>query len=362
MRVLHLSRTMDQGGAEKVVFQLATECKARGMDVVVASSGGAYVDRLERRGIPHCFVYDLECKKLRVIFQTLRTLILLIKEQKIQILHTHHRMAAFYGWLLKLRFPRLRLVYTAHNVFYNRKFLTKITISAGEIVAVGANVKKNLQDVFDIRENDISIIYNAVYEENTDNFDESLLKSYNFNGQTVVGAIGRLSHQKGMDVFVRAIKQAREKNDNIKALIIGEGELHDEIQTLIHDLDLNNDIYMTGYQSRIVDWIRRLDFIVMPSRWEGFPLTPIEVFMAGKTLIASDIGGINEIVINDVNGYLVEKDNVNAFAKRIIDLAGDIQLRTRLEENGRECYRKHFDYHSFIERYVSIYETLTGEK
>ena len=125
MNILHISRTMGQGGAEKIVYQLATGMRGRGAKICVASSGGYYVERLKTKDISHYQIEDLECKSPLVILRTLFRLWEIIKEEKIDIIHTHHRMATVYAYIIKLFNPKLKHIYTAHNVFYDKKLLTK---------------------------------------------------------------------------------------------------------------------------------------------------------------------------------------------------------------------------------------------
>lgn len=359
MNILHLSRTMGQGGAEKIVFQLACAEKKKGNHISVASCGGVYTELLEKKDILHHQVCDLECKNPMIILQTLRILEKIIRKERIEILHTHHRMAALYGRLLKIRFPKLKLVYTAHNVFYNKKRLTNISLSDSYIVAVGKNVKKNLIEFFDIKEENIQIIYNAVKIKELGNYEPNTrLENWKKEGFFLVGIIGRLSEQKGVDVFIESIKNIKAQNMKVKGVIIGDGELKEFFENMILEHDLQNDIWMMGYQEHIVTLIQQLDLIAMPSRWEGFPLLPIEVFGAGKTLVANDIGGINEIVQHKNNGILVPKDDIEALSKEIMALMNNRKMRESLEQNAKEYYKKHFCYESFIEQYDSLYQRI----
>lgn len=358
MRILHLSKTMGQGGAEKIVYHLAEESAKRDMFVAVASCGGVFVESLEKKGIVHYLIDDFDSKKITTMFHTFVTLMRVIRLEKIEILHTHHRMAAFYGWLLKLFFPKLKLLYTAHNVFYDRKLLTKLSLSSSVIVAVGRGVQENLINYFGINQNKIIVVYNTIFEERAEEKHEPLCKDLFTDEDVLVGMVGRISEQKGVDTFVKAMHYARKKNEHIRGVIVGDGDLREAIRNLIDECGMSDDICMVGYQSAVLDWMRKIDFLVMPSRWEGFPLTPIEAFCAGKTVIGSDIVGINEIIINGVNGILVEKDNVAGFGERILELAANLTLREKLESAGSEYYQKNFDYNVFIERYISLYKDM----
>lgn len=362
MNVLHLSRTMDQGGAEKIVYQLAIGSCKQGNHVFVASSGGVYTEQLREQHVCHYEIHDLECKNPRVMIHTMWQLIQIVKTERIDIIHTHHRMAALYAYLLKFIFPKVQLVYTAHNVFFNRKFLTRLTLSRSKIVAVGESVKDNLINFFKIDSKRIKVIYNAVQsEEIDDDYYNDQMMELKSQKNILVGIIGRLSEQKGVDIFIQALRMVKEKIPYVKGIIIGDGELKEYLRRMINELGMANEIFMLGYQEHISTLISQLDLVVMPSRWEGFPLTPIEVFERKKTLVASNIGGINEIVSDQENGLLVPADDVQLFSKAIIRILQDNELRTKLEENGKKYYESHFDYQNFLKQYHCLYQKMLSE-
>ncbi len=359
MNILHLARTMGQGGAEKFIYQLASGCKQNGNKLVVVSCGGVYVKPLKDKGIHHYEVQDLECKDPVVILQTLKKLVKIIRKERIQIIHSHHRMAALYGRILKFIFPKIRLVYTAHNVFYDKKLLTKLALSDTKVVAVGEAVRQNLTEVFQIKDKKIEIILNAVkigVEETRQ--VHPLLNELKEKGYTLIGVIGRLSEQKGIDVFIRAMKHIIKEYPSVRGIIIGDGEQREELQSLVCKCHLENKVYFLGYQEHVTGMIKQLDFAAMPSRWEGFPLTPIELFAMEKTLVASDIGGINEIVEHGKNGLLIPKDDVKLLCRAIKELLDNKALRQVLETNGRRDYEKKYSYQSLLNHYLQLYKDI----
>ncbi|MDO5409680.1 MAG: glycosyltransferase family 4 protein [Lachnospiraceae bacterium] len=359
MNILYLSRTMDQGGAEKIVYQLAVSSKKQGHNVWVASSGGSYVPLLEEFQIEHISIQDLECKKPAVILQSWGLLKQTIVKKQIDIIHTHHRMAAFYAYFLKRQFPEIQLVYTAHNVFLNKRWLTSKLLTTSEIVAVGNSVKKNLIEFFGIPESSIKVIYNAVQPEKIEpQYYNKELIDLKKERTVLVGMIGRLSEQKGIDIFIQAIKISRHKNPAIRGVIIGDGELREKVEEWIEKSELTHEIVMLGFQRHIITLISQLDFLVMPSRWEGFPLTPIEAFLVGKTIAASDIDGLNEVVKNNESGLLVPKDDVEGFSHAILELAENSKLREKLEINGKSYYKENFEFGMFTEKYQKLYDDM----
>ena len=359
MNILHISRTMGQGGAEKIVYQLATGLKGRTRKTYVASSGGCYAGLLEEQGISHYQIADPECKKPWVILKNLFRLCRIVRKESIDIVHTHHRMAAVYAYMLRILNPGIRLVYTAHNVFYDKKILTKKALGHTAVVAVGNSVKENLTDYFHISPEKIVVIHNAVKPETPEKkYRNRVLDKWKEQGFRLLGIIGRLSEQKGIDIFLRVVAELKKKNCKIRGIIIGDGELKGELIREAYELGLENEVLFLGYQEHVSTLITQLDLILMPSRWEGFPLTPLEVFAEKKTIVGSNIGGISEIITDGQNGRLVMKDNVPMFTEAVAELLCDSKLRMKMEDNGYEYYSRNFSYDSFMEEYVRLYENV----
>ena len=159
-----------------------------------------------------------------------------------------------------------------------------------------------------------------------------------------------------MDVFISAIAQAVNENCNIYGVIIGDGELKDQLICQAQQLKIQNHILFLGYRSDVLELIPFMDFIVLASRWEGFPLTPIETFMMGKTIIASNISGNNEIIQDEKNGLLFQKDNVGDLAKKMLKLICDKDLKKQLEKNALKSYHDFYSYDVCIEKYMNLYK------
>lgn len=354
MNILHISRTMGQGGAEKVVFQLCKDNKE--FKSVVVSCGGFYEKDLSTLGVKYYNIPDIDNKNIINVIKTLFLLIKVIKIEQIDIIHSHHRMAAFYSRIICL-FLKKHRVYTAHNVFYNKKLLLRWSLKGSKIVAVGNGVKQNLVNHYQISENKIQVVYNSV-ESNIMNEENKVLSNLLKEGKVLVGTIGRLSEQKGIDVFIKAIAEVVKLREDVVGVIIGDGEEKQNLTKLVDKLGIKKEIIFLGYQKNVLDIIDQLHFIVLASRWEGLPLTPIETFSRNKTIIASNISGNNEIVKDGLNGLLVEKENFEELSKKILLLLGDSELLECLEENAYNSYVSNYSYHTFINGYLNIYKSI----
>lgn len=359
MNILHISRSMGQGGAQKIVLQLCNDDSSKN-EHFVASSGGILVSKLNILKVPHFEICDMENKNPISIIRNVRKLYNIIHEYKIDIVHSHHRMAAFYSRLLVILIPNLRSVYTAHNIFEDKKLFTRFSLKKSIIVAVGQGVAKNLASYFEIDKEKISIIYNSV-EHTQVNLEllDSNIERLKKQGKIVVAFIGRLTEQKGVDVFLKAMSIAEKEVENIFGVVIGDGVEISEMRKLCKDLNIDKKILFLGYKNNINEIISQVDFVVLPSRWEGFPLTPIEVFSNGKTVIASNISGNNEIIIDKQNGLLFESENYSVLGDKIISLAKDKKLLIELEKNALDSFKTKYEYEVFKIKYLTLYKNIS---
>ena len=350
--ILHISRTMDIGGAERIVYQLSSDLKDEFDSVHVASTGGFWESELVAKGIQHHKILDIDSKNPVTVLKLLFTIHQIIKQKGITIVHTHHRMAAFYIRLLKFVHPKLIHVYTAHNVFKDKLPLYRFALTNAKSVAVGEAVNKNLKE--DVGITDSRVIYNGVVLKETDDQIDEII-SY---GGIKLGCIARLSEQKGLTYLLDAMSLLTVKD--IRLFIVGDGELRNELENKVKELHLQDSVTFLGYRKDIVECINSFDFLVSSSLFEGLALNVIEAFMNAKTMVASDIPGIKEIVTNK-NGILVPAKDPVALASAIDKLATDATLRQELASQAKKDYENKYSYPLFLENYRELYRELKGE-
>ncbi|MDK0690983.1 glycosyltransferase family 4 protein [Clostridium perfringens] len=354
--ILYFTRTMGMGGTENVVLQLC-EIMKKNNNVVVCSCGGINVEKLNNMGIKHYTIPDIEKKDPITIILTLRMILKVIREEKIDIVHTHHRMAAFYTRLLGKK-RNIRYINTCHNTFDNKKMLTKFSYKRIELIACGEMVKKNLVEIYNIDSNRISVIYNSVKEFNNNVNEIEIIKRLKEENYLLVGNIGRLSTQKGMEYFIKALPLIIKENKKVKFLIIGEGEKKEELIEIAESIGVIDNVIFMGYRNDIQNIMIQLDLIVLTSLWEGLPLTPIEAFSVGKTIVATAVDGTVEIVDNEINGVLVESKNVKEIASKINELLLNDERRYNLGLNAKAKYEEKFSFESFCKKYKNYYNEI----
>ena len=347
--ILHISRTMDIGGAERIVYQLATDLKDEFDQVHVASTGGLWEEKLAENGIQHHRILDVDSKHPATVLKILSSLSKIIKEKEITLVHTHHRMAAFYVRLLQLRHPNLIHVYTAHNVFKDKLPLYKFALGKAHAIAVGEAVNENLKADVGIKET--TVIYNGVLMKESQDTVTEIAQTPGVK----IGCIARLSEQKGLSYLIQAMSLVT--NPSVSLFLVGDGELKNDLINQTKELGLEERIHFLGYRSDVVECINSFDFCVLPSIFEGFGLVAIEAFMNGKTMIATDIPGVNEVV-NSENGLLVPAEDPQALAQAIKKLAENPEERASLAAQAKRDYDNKFSYPIFLNNYRNFYQSM----
>ena len=345
--ILHISRTMDIGGAEKIVYQLATDLKEEFDSVHIASTGGLWEDELKKNGIQHHKILDVESKSPKTLAKNFKILSSIIKKHKIDIIHTHHRMAAFYARLLMYLFPKVKHVYTAHNIFDNRLKLYKYSVQGARVIAVSIAVKEHLKKQLNL--NNVEIIYNGI---KVDNSKETSSEVTDFTG-VKIGFIGRLDYQKGVDLLIKSL--ARLDYSDYKMYIIGAGQMENELKELVSTYELTSNVEFLGYRDDISALINSFDFLVFPSRFEGFGLALAETFLREKTAVVTNILGFRDLISED-NSVIVESENIDEIKEGIELLIRDEEKRITLGQKARVSTYDMVKYDVFLKKYSLVYK------
>lgn len=159
----------------------------------------------------------------------------------------------------------------------------------------------------------------------------------------VVGQIGRLTEQKSPDVFVEMAEKIKEVIPNSFFIMIGDGNLEEEVRDLIKAKGLDKSFLITGWVQNPTGYLKCLDVATMLSRWEGFGLALVEYMYGGVPLVSTKVDAIPYVVNDGVDGLLVEPNRPDEAAKAVIRIHDDSALATKLIENGRLIAKQKYD-------------------
>ncbi|MDO9463811.1 MAG: glycosyltransferase [bacterium] len=298
----------------------------------------------------------------------------IIKRYKIHIIHTHNMLAdrrgCVAGWLGGVPI----VVTTIHTLMntdrfgeekrgtsvWQYNFLLKHVPK--RIIALSKEVKYHTQKELNLEEDRISLIYNAsdLSRLNLSVNKQEKKREFGIDENCcVVGTVGRLVELKGYPYLIKAASLILQKfPKKLKFLIVGDGYMAEKLKTLAKGLGIADKIIFAGQRQDVPEILHILDIFVLTSYYEGLPRSIIEAQACGVPVVATNVGGTPEVVINDKTGILVPTKDEKAIAKAVIDLLTNKDNARRMGNAGREWVQKQFDAPVFIKRTEYLFEDL----
>jgi glycosyltransferase involved in cell wall biosynthesis len=174
---------------------------------------------------------------------------------------------------------------------------------------------------------------------------------------------GRLVHQKGLDVLLKAILTVVKKEPNLLLLIFGTGDLQigsleNKLKKFVKVNKLTKNVKFRGNVTNLNEYLKAADFFFFPSRREGLPNALLEAASTGLPIVASRIGGNVDIIKNGYNGLLFESENVEELAKKIIYLLNNKKLQQKFAKNARKTVIENFSLDVICDKYIKLYHSL----
>jgi glycosyltransferase involved in cell wall biosynthesis len=214
-------------------------------------------------------------------------------------------------------------------------------------VAVGERSARAVEEAVGLPSGTVRTIYNGVPDLPVDPLPRRA------NGP-VIGAVGRLSPEKGYDLAIRALSDVPDAT----LVLVGDGSERERLETIAQELGLADRVEFAGWSEEPRRYLPGFDAFVLPSRQEGFPLAVVEAMLASVPVVASDVGSVGEAVLDGETGYLVPVEDPTALADRLRRLLSDRELAQRLGRSGRERARAHFTAEAMAHSFETLYREI----
>ena len=175
--------------------------------------------------------------------------------------------------------------------------------------------------------------------------------------------VGSLTEQKGTIYLLQAMKLLREHGYKVVCFIAGQGDLKEILEQEAMRLGISETVHFLGYVVSSYQYLQLFDLFVLPSLWEGLPNVVIEAMASRVPVVATNVGGVHELITDGVTGFLCPPTDANAFAKKIeqaIDLPADV--RAHILDAAYEHINRSFTTDSMVAAYVACYEQLGQRK
>jgi len=177
----------------------------------------------------------------------------------------------------------------------------------------------------------------------------------------LVGYIGRLSEEKGVLNFVKAIPEILKEKDDLEFLICGDGQLRDEIEKYLSEKNLNDKVKLAGWipHGNLPDYLNELKLVVLPSFTEGLPNIMLEAMACGTPVLATPVGAISDVIKDGETGFIMGNNSPECIAENAIRILEQPDL-DKIVENARVLVEQEFTYKAVVERYKKILLELRG--
>ena len=359
IKILYVITSLGLGGAEKLLLSYLEGLDPNKYKFYVCTLRDKPND-LASEISKHAELYNLNVKNRfnPLIVIPLRKL---IKRLQPDIIHTHLMQARIYSVIAQLGMKRHLLITHKHNnVNLNKHnlFILFEMISLrfyDKIIAISHSVKQSLMKLEFAPQEKIYVLQNcvdyALYNDNSRNNSV-------FGGNPIIlGTVCRLEPQKGIRYLLLAMKTILTKFPDVKLEIVGTGSLLNELQNLANELKISNSIKFLGKFADVIPFYKRMDIFVLPSLYEGFGIVILEAMAMGIPIVATNVDGIKEVVINGESGILIPPKNPEAIANAVNYLIDNPRVSEKLITEGKKR-AKLFDIHDHLMKLDKLYTSL----
>lgn len=365
MKVLHLISSGGMYGAESMLLNLASSQRRLGCEAVIGVFENRHRPHLEvaeearRRGLP---VVVISCAG-RFDRRPLEVIGTVIRECGVTLVHGHGYKSNLYGYFSAIS-ENVRFVATCH--LWTRATLrirlyeyvdSFVLRRADKVVGVSEGITKTLRECGVAHAKSITISNGTDFSRYT-NAPATLRAELGIGKRPLIGTVGRLEEQKGIEYFIRAARGVLRVFPDAVFAVIGEGVLRPRLTKLIGDLGLESSVRLLGERNDMPGVYASLDIFVLASIAEGMPMTILEALSAKRPVIATRVGDVGKLILPDETGLLIEARDPAALENAVLrylrqrDFAGDLARR------GEALVQRLFSADSMAQAYINLYDQL----
>ncbi len=370
MKICHLISGDLWAGPEVQVHSLLVSLRGVPyLDIsVITLNEGKLAENLRQSGFEVRVIEESE----HAFFKILGLLKKELKGKEIDILHTHRYKENMLGGMIKRRCKIGRLVQTVHGLSEPFTGIKKLKINLyskwnqyftsnyfDKVLTVSFDMQEKLSRI--IAADKLITIHNAInisrlnVERSADEVKEELGIS---KGHPIIGSVGRMVPIKGYDVFLKAAQLILEVRPQTRFILAGDGPLKSELERKAANMGLRSAVKFLGFRSDILEIINCFDIFVVSSYYEGIPIALLEAMALNKATVATRVGGIEEIIEDNVSGFLVESGDAEGIASVCVKLLDNAQIRGKVEIEAKKRIAEEFSVEIQKERVLKLYNEL----
>jgi glycosyltransferase involved in cell wall biosynthesis len=370
--ILQIFNDFSIGGVQHHITSLSTWLRNRGHSVLIAGSPGNQLsseDYIFFTEIPLKDVVDNRMFSIKWLINFVRCVLQLRKlliTSKVELIHVHETAPAWVASLASLGLG-IPIIFTCHGGpdWHYRNHARVCRFFVDHVIVVSKDSLERLCSL-SVSQKKISLVRNGVEIlpslDNPHAAEECRLKLLGVEGRKLIITIARLHRQKGIDVLIKAAQMVIPKFPYVRFVVVGYGPEKNNLLKLIAESGLQELFFLVGDKSNPREYLEAADLFVLASRWEASPLSIPEAFRAGLPVIATDVGGVREMVDEHV-GQLILPESPGQLAAAIIGfLQDDIRLsnasKAALKYGNHEQYKIDVAYSKIEQIYLGIVRSI----
>jgi glycosyltransferase involved in cell wall biosynthesis len=336
IKILYIITSLGLGGAERLLLYYIKFLDRSKYDLHVCCFRAKPDDLLEEMS-KFATITNLKVNNKfnpLIIIQILK----LIRKLNPDIIHTHLFQPRVYGTIAHMFYRRSVLVTQKHSIVNPKKhnifiFFEMVSIRLNKkVIAISESVRNSLIKYELIPRSKIYVLTNCIDYQS---FNKSAdLNSRRDKNEIIIGTVGRLEKVKGINFLLFAIKIILAKFPSIKLEIIGDGSQTSELKEIAKKLGISNSVEFLGKFTDVIPFYKRMDIFVLASLNEGFGIVLLEAMAMGIPVVATNVNGIKEVVVNGESGILVPPKNPEAIANAVIKIIENSELAEKLVNEG----------------------------
>ena len=364
--IVHLANSEKIGGANKVLMSLVTGIdRDRFRPVVISPATGALTEWAETQAIPWHVVPASEGDRVKAL-RRIAQLAWVFQRERAQLVHAHSPWA-YREAGLAARLTHVKRVCHLHFPMAWAELQWALRFGVDAVVTC---YKRLADELAASRPNGeswrLQAISNTVdvarFTPASSNDRSGAKSPWHKDVDHVVLIVGHLSEIKGYPTFLEAAARVRATRPRTRFLALG-GETTTQgyaetLRTMADGLGLGTSIEFLGWRQDVPEILRAADVMVLPSLAEGLPLAVLEAMASGLPVVASNVDGTPEVVVDGETGLLVQPGDPDAVAGKILTLLGDAGLRSRMGAAGRQRVERGFTLRQFVPRVEALYDEL----
>ncbi len=334
MNILFVNSSRTLGGGERWLVDICKGLSGKGHAVtVVCHPGSALEQRIPEvvpDTVPISLTGDLNPFSIYSIYRT-------IKKRRIDLVCTNFEKDLRIGGIAAMLagvpvVPSREVDVPIKNSWINELFYSRL--AAGMMVNSYATLNTLLNNSPWLQAKPLEVVWKGLPLPPENSAEPSSIWRSS-SSDILIGFIGRLDEQKGIPTLLPAIRKAIEVNNKIRLIIAGEGNLYGMIDSFRREHHLEENIILAGFQSDINAFYASVDFVVVPSYWEGFGYTALEAMLHAKAVVASHASSLPELVVDGTTGVLVPPRSPEDLAIAMLTLSAEPTVRDHMGEEGR---------------------------